>query len=264
MENTNVKLTLKFPKLEKALTKNKDLKDDDPRKGIIVLNNNAIVINDDFCLVIELMDYFAIDCGIEDELELQELKKILFYMDEKIFTKEYWEELTKGATMRMNGDAIYIETPKYAKDLHYKHMEANLLFPLSMLKSVSESRQSLISAVALPFGSLKQIYDTLPNDFKGDHIIFEFADQTRPTKFTFRNRKHVYGYILPHYDAAQEGFKFETMHAFVEDEYIKSITVELETAKKASLAPPPPSRNPEPLEPNQKEMFGPDINESHE
>lgn len=263
MIEREVKLTLKFPKLEKALTKSKDLSDNDPRKGIIVLNNNAIVINNDFCLVIDLMDYFTIDCNIEDEGEIKELKKIMFYMDHKVFTKEYWEELTKGAIMRMNGDAIYIETPKYAKDLHYKDMDINILFPLAMLKEVSKYNSGIVSSIALPFGALKQIYDILPSDFKADHIIYEFSDQTRPTKFTFRNRKHVYGYIIPHHDAAQEGFKFETLNAFVDDEYISEIIDGLETKKQKGLAPPPPQKS-DGEDNEEPDMFNPPTIEDYE
>ncbi len=258
----DVKLTLKFPKLDKALAKDKDMRADDPRKGIIVLNNNAIVMNYNFCIVIDLMDYFTIDCGIDDDQEIAELKKILFYMDEKVFNKEYWGELTNGANMKMNGDSLFIETPKYSKDLHYKHLEVDLLEPLENIKAVSESDQNLVSTIALPFAAISQIYNVLSADFKGDYIIFEFADQTRPVKFTFRNRKHVYGYIYPHYDAAQEGFKFETMKEFIRDEYVRDVLSELQEKKKKSLAPPPPPPTELieiPADENQTDMFGGDI-----
>lgn len=264
MQNTEVKLTLKFPKLEKALSKDKEMREDDPRKGIIVLNNNAIVLNNNFCLVIDLMDYFTLDCNIDDQREVQELKKILFYMDSKVFNKEYWEELTKGANMKMNGDAIYIETPKYAKDLHYKELNVDLLEPLSAIKKVSAAEAGLVTSVAIPFGALKQIYDVLSTDFKGDHIIFEFADQRRPAKFTFRNRKHVYGFLLPHHDAAQEGFKFETMREFLRDEYIQDLIKELEEEKKASMAPPPPTKMEIVKNDNQADIFGPNIQDHYE
>ena len=70
-------ITIKFPALNKALTKDvKDLPDDDPRRGIIVLNNNAIILRNDFCLVCDLFEYFTIETGIEDEDEIKELEKI--------------------------------------------------------------------------------------------------------------------------------------------------------------------------------------------
>ena len=59
-------ITVKFPALNKALTKDvKDLTEDDPRRGIIVLNNNAIILNDTFCIVCDLFEYFTLEAGIE-------------------------------------------------------------------------------------------------------------------------------------------------------------------------------------------------------
>ena len=86
-------ITVKFPRLNKALTKDvKDLPEDDPRRGILVVNNTAIVISDHFVLAIDLLDYFTLECGIEDEEEISEVKRILYWMDERCFSKEFWED----------------------------------------------------------------------------------------------------------------------------------------------------------------------------
>lgn len=251
-------ITIKFPSFEKAISKNlKELDDDDPRRGIIVLNNNAIVINEDFCFVINLYDYFTIECGIESEDEIDNLKKILFYMNGKIFNSEFWKELTKGSNMRITNGLLYIENPKYAKDLHYTHADLNVLEPLEELIGAAEMKENLISAIGLPFNALKTIYDCLASDFKTDIIIFEFNAQDQPVKFTFRKRKHFFGYILPHYNSVQEGFRFESLKSFTEDEDIKDLVKELQ-----SQVPLPPPEIPkedfrnEELDPNQLKIDG--------
>ncbi len=210
-------ITVKFPALQKALTKDtKDLNDDDPRRGIIVINGRAIVIQDAFCLVCNLDEYFRIEAGIEDEFEIQELERILFYMDGKVFSKEFWLELTKGANMKMNNGSLYLENPKYSKDLHQKDIDipTDFIEPLSALANLQKQAVQVLSAIAIPYGALKTIYDCLTSDFKTDLIIFEFTGQDMPVKFTFRKRKHFYGYFHPHFDAAQEGFKFEDLETF--------------------------------------------------
>lgn len=228
-------VTLKFPQLQNALLKShKDLKADDPRKGIIVLNNHAIVLRDDFCFVIDLLEYFTIECDIEDDDELNELKGILLYMDGKVFSKEFWTELTKGSNTKMRQGNIYIENPKYAKDLHHKELIVDMLEPLKFLQKANSLQENLISCIAFPFGALNTIYDCMKSDFKFDTMILQFESQDRPIKFTFRHRKHCFGYINPNYDATQEGFRFHNFETFVDS--IKGVITNLES--KRPPAPP--------------------------
>ena len=208
-------ITIKFPALDKALLKDlKDLPDNDPRRGIIVLNNNAIVLRDNFCLVCDLYEYFTIEKGIDDPNELEELDRILFFMDSKIFGVEFWKELTKGANMKMNNGTLYVDTPKYSKNLHYKEVDVNFLEPLSKIREVSYQESSMVDSISVPFGALNLIYSCLSADFKMDKIIFEFNSQDKPVKFTFKDRKHFYGFIYPDYDAIQEGFRFDILEQF--------------------------------------------------
>lgn len=235
-------ITIQFPALHKALTKDvKDLPENDPRRGIIVLNNNAIILRNDFCLVCDLYEYFTVESGIEDEVEIKELEKILYFMDGKIFSPEFWTELTKGANMKMKEGHLFVENPKYAKDLHHKIIPIDLLEPLKKLWKVNEQPEELLSAIGIPFGALNIIYSCLSTDFKTDIIIFEFNRQDAPVKFTFRKRKHFYGYINPHYDAVQEGFRFDILDTFMKaiSGYLQDL---IEDAKK-NVAPPPPTES---------------------
>jgi hypothetical protein len=254
-------VTLKFPKLNSALVKpTKDMLDDDPRRGIIVLEGNAIVLAHEFCLVVNLYDHFTLDCNVSDDEELAEINRILYYMNGKIFNVEFWTELTKGAHMKMKDGYLYIETTRYVKNLHYKEVEFNMFEPLINIKRASEVQENLLSVVALPFGALNSIFETLKADFKNDYIIFEFGMQGQPVKFTFKNRKHFFGYILPNYDASQEGFRFDHLHYFIDDEFVRNLIEDL----KGKYAPPPPPkefRNVEEIVPEQNQLFGGNINE---
>lgn len=237
----NKMITLKFPKLEKALTKqDKTFKDDDPRKGVIVFRDNAIVFTHYYCLVVNLKDYFRNDCDITDETELRELRRILFFMNAKTFNKEFWEELTKGANMKMDQGNLYIENPRYAKHLHYKEIEINHLPILETLIIANNLPSGPTSVISLPYGALISIAETLKADFKNDHIIMEFSGADKFVRFTFRNRKHFYGIIMPHFDSAQEGFRFEYLNNFMNDEFIKETVAELREIHKPKLPPPPP------------------------
>lgn len=232
-------IAIKFPALHKALMKDvKDLDEDDPRRGIIVLNDNAIVFSNQFCLVCNLFDYFTIEAGIEADDEIEELKRILFFMDGQVFSKDFWNELTKFSHMKISNGSLYVENPKYSKDLHQKEFDVNFLEPLSKLTNLQNQGLGAQDTIAIPFGALKSIYDTLPSEFKTDIIVFEFTGQDMPVKFTFRKRKHFYGFLSSHYDAAQEGFKFETLSNFVSS--IKDMLKALKEEEKKKVVAPPP------------------------
>ena len=232
-------VTLKFPSLNKALIKNqKDLKENDPRKGIIVLDGNAIVLRNDFCFVVNLYDYFTLECGIEDDDEITELNRILFFMNGKVFNNEFWNELTKGSNTKMNQGSLYIENPKYSKDLHHKEIIVDMLEPLISLRKAISRDEAPVPSIGLPFLTLKTIYDCMSNDFKTDILLMEFSAQDQPVKFTFRARKHCFGFINPHYDSTQEGFRFEAYKNFIHSENTLDLISELELE---FVPPPPPS-----------------------
>lgn len=247
-------ITLQFPNLHKALVKSKDLQDNDPRKGIIVISQNAIVFTDAFCLVVNLYDYFNIDCNITDDEDLEELEKILFFMDGKMFVEDYWKELTKGANMKVENGALSIENPKYEKDLHHRDFDVNLYQPLDTLTKVNSREDGLVTNISVPFVALKKIFDVLP-DFKTDDIVFTFATMNEPVKFTFKNRKHFFGYIQTNYGAASEAFKYEMFENFINDPTVKILHKE---SKPAMAVPLPPTKEVQFTE-NEPDLFGADI-----
>jgi hypothetical protein len=69
-------------------------------------------------------------------------------------------------------------------------------------------------------------------------IVLEFTGQDMPVKFTFRKRKHFYGFISPHYDSAQEGFKFELLEELIVS--TEKMLNDLKEEEKNKVIPPPP------------------------
>lgn len=251
-------ITLAFPKLEKALSKKtKNLPEDTPQKGVIIVQGHAIVFTDQFCLVCDLKDYFMIDCNISDPAELEVLDAILRYMNFKVFSKEFWQELTQGAGMTIDRGSLHISNLKWSKDLHHEELDANLYHPLFSLLKTAEATKAAVGSIALPYGVLQTIYSTLASEFKNDDLILEFSSQDLPVRFTFNNRKHFFGYIIPNYDATQAGFLYEALNYFTKDTEFVSL---LEDEKK-KMPPPPPSKNErvEEVHPNQTDAFGGNI-----
>jgi hypothetical protein len=230
-------ITLKFPKLDNALSKQlKDEPANSPLRGVIVLYGKAIVFRDTFCLVVDLEDYFVLDCAIEDDGELETLEGILLYMHGKVFSQEFWSELTKGASMKMSNGALFVENPRYSKDLHYKEIDIDMIEPLANLAKASSYEEKLVGSIALNFHDLKQVYYTLSSSFKTDQIILQFKSQDAFVKFTFRMRKHFYGYFYPNYNAVQEAFRFDALEMFVQES-----AEMLDDLRNQTPPPPPPT-----------------------
>lgn len=210
-------VTLKFPPLNKALTNPKEIENElSPEKGISVFNNVAIIYTDTMCILVDLYDYFTIDCDIQDQNEIDELERILFFMNGKTFSAEYWTEITKGANMKVMEGNIFIETPKYSKDLFYKHIDVDHKISLSRLIKAKELQTQPVDEISVSFGDLLKLYSIIGTPFKDDDIILSFNDQDTYVKFTFRKRKYITGYFYPNYMAAVEGFKYELLGHFVD------------------------------------------------
>jgi hypothetical protein len=236
MELTPV--SLKFPALNKALQKSSKVEELlSPEKGITVIDGKAIVYNHSFTIIIDLYDYFVFENNIEDPFEIEELEKILFFMNDKVFGEDFWKEINVFTNMAMVEGDIFIETPKFSKNLHYKEIDIDKKKLYNRIIKSSEQREGLVSEIALSFGDIKKIYDVLGSQFNTDSIIFNFTEQDKFVRFTFHKRKYITGYIQPNFVAVQEGFKFEVLHNL--KDFLIPIHEEL-----CSRTPPPPPEEP--------------------
>ncbi len=225
-------ITVKFPNIHKSLAKNtKDFSENDPRKGVIVIGNNAIVYQMNFILIINLFDFFQIEQGIVSEEDIRSLKKILFYMNGKVFPLNYWKELTVGANISIVDGVLSVETPKYSKDLHYKPLDINFSIIINKLKRTESLKEFNVGSIAIPFQPLNLIYSCL--DLKNDHIIFSFSGESDLIKFTFKNKDYCYGCINPNTEAVSVPNLFYLLEEFVNSDEFEVIE---------SLFPPLPPK----------------------
>lgn len=230
-------ITLKFPALEKALTKDvKELNDNDPRRGVIVIESTAIVFHDLYCLMVNLPSYFEDECGLEDEDSAEEMEQILNYFDCKVINKDFWKELTKGANMSIKEGNLLIENPKFSKDLIYKDFNFDLIEPLRKIIDNFNIKKQHIDCISLPMIAIKMIYDVMASNMKSDHIVLEFNDLDEPVRFTFKKRSYVYGYIMPDFNSTQN-YDFFDWSGF--NDGIIGYLEGLEDEAKVEVPPPP-------------------------
>lgn len=227
-------ITLKFPALHKALLKDtKELNENHIKKGIYVYSQRAFIMNEGIVLCYDLYEYFTLECGIEDPEEVKELKILLMFMEGKVYSFDFWAELTKGADMEIDGDKINISNPKYSKELVYKDFKTDVYPLISLLSKYVEFKGYETEEIAIPFRYFKIINDISPADLKNDSIMFHFKSGDGIMMFTFHKRKYICGLITPHYDPITESFKYDLLHDIAAD------FLEIEPFYKPQLPAPP-------------------------
>ena len=229
-------LTIEFPKLNTALVKPKELQElnvDNPRRGVLVIERTAIIIQDDFVLCFDLYEHFTVAKGITDDQEKKDLEKILFFMNGKIFSNEFWKELVGGATMSLHNGNLKLESPKYSKDLHYKVVDVDFLEPIEELIRAKNKDTAPTPATSISFPILKILWDALPKGVREDNIIFEFTGIDSLARFTFGRNRYVYGFVRTDFATAAEGFKFEDLSFFVNSDMFQFFKEDAQEKRKA-------------------------------
>ena len=211
-------VTLKFPALHNALQKSMhDVDPLDVKSGVYIYSNRAYILQDDFLLICNLYDYFTIEGGVETDEQLKGLNSVLSYLNGKVINKALWIELTKESVMKVDNGRLSLHSEGYVKDYKIFPSTVKATGMFNRVKTVIDKVPTAIQSLSLPMASFNFIYSTLKKTFNSEHIIFEFCGQANAVKFTFRKRKHIYGYIIPHYDSANEEFKFEDFNTICEE-----------------------------------------------
>lgn len=234
-------IQLQFPKINNALNKKLDDRGPgDPQRGVNVFNGVAIVVRDNFIVCIDLMEYFVMELNIEDEEEIKECKKILDYMNYKMFPNDMWAELIKAVNIEIDSGMITVSNPKYSKDLHYKDVDVEYHDFLRKLSLSFNRHSSPLEDVSLPLEAILTISRVL--DLKSEKMIFMFTGMDDPATFTFSKRKYVFGYITPDYHSANEHFKLSYYEAFINHSDVMEFITEGSKKQSVIPAPPPPSK----------------------
>lgn len=236
-------LTLKFPKINEALSKNQtSLNTNSPRRRVIIVDNHAIVLSDFFCVVVNLYEYFTIDQGITEPEDRDSLTEILEYFNGKSFNKDYWAELVKGADVEvMENGNLFIKTPKLERELHYEDAHLDVLSLLEHLYKTNGREKMACDTIALNFKAMKTLGKCFGTELDTQSIVYEFSGQDRYVKFTFSRSKFIYGYVHTDYDAAKEGFLFHDLEQFCKDN--QEMVEGMRAMKKSIPAPPMPQDN---------------------
>lgn len=204
-------ISLKFPPLEKFVSNDvSELNDEDPRKGVVVLNDHAIVLTTRSLVFFNLKDYFINKNSIQDQDILNDLGLIMDFMHGRMFSKAFWAELTKGAVVSVLDETLQLDGA-VRKDLIYSSQtfdKGEILTYLS--KSVSVKPVS-VSRGALYVEPLLFILSTFKSFVKNDSIAFEYAGVNTMVRFTFKENPWIFGLVSTDPLLSSQEFLFSDM-----------------------------------------------------
>ena len=110
-----------------------ELEPDDPKKGVVVLSDHAIVVTSKSILFFNLKDYFIKSNDIDDQETLETLGTIMDFMHGHMFSPAFWEELTKGAIVSVEDETLQLDGA-VRKDLIYSEK----MFDPTEIKTILE------------------------------------------------------------------------------------------------------------------------------
>lgn len=207
-------IQLKFPPMQKLLEKNiSNYENDDPKNGVIVLKRHAVVVNNHSIVCFDMNDYFTIKEDKKTAEDLKELDEILSFMDGKMFSGAFWEELTKNAIVSIKDGKIHLEGAVKKDLIHdYKLIDTTDIIR-GIGKNINEQAKA-ISKSSLFIQPVLGVLTTFKTLLKNDTIIMEYIGVNTTVRFTFGENPWLFGVFDTDSSWSGGNFDFEDMAGF--------------------------------------------------
>jgi hypothetical protein len=204
-------MNFKLPNLGAVLFNGK--LDGDVRSFVHVIGNKAIVQNE-VIFIVDLREYVKKECDLSDGEEFDKLDEILAWMNGKIFSKQYWDELKKECLIELVGDQLKVEYNSYKKTLEYEHPDVdNTLLLRSIYDNIGRPCVT-IDRIAFKGDVLKKLNSAFGAEMKNDDYVFDFTGKETPIKFTGVLKDYFFGLIPIQYKSTENIFVFSNINEF--------------------------------------------------
>lgn len=210
-------ITLKFPPLHNLVSKDtKELADDDPKKGIVVIKDHAIVTTHKSMVFFNLKNWFIKDLGIDSDDMLEELGAVLDYMDGKMFFFPFWAELTKGAVVSVEGNHLELDGA-VRKDLFYRDHQFDDKIIIEALENNLRSGPVAVSRHALYVEPILAVMNKLKGFVGNDTIAIESVGVNTNIRFTFEGNPWIFGITSTDPGFTGQHFVFNPMSIYYQE-----------------------------------------------
>jgi len=209
---------LQFPPIHKFLEKDtSSYEDNDPRKGVMVIEDHAVVMNKRSVVCFNLHDFFTLKEKKQTQEQIQHLNDILKFMNNKLFSSAFWDELTKGNVISIdskNADGKMHLEGAVKKDLIHDYKKFDLSPLLQILQKNITKQNIAVDNTSFYVNPISDLLSHFKKYVKGDTITLEHIGINTTIRFTFQDNPWIYGLIDSDNALNNKNFKFEHFSTF--------------------------------------------------
>lgn len=210
-------ISLKFPSLEKLLSKQTaELDEDDPKKGICIRDGHAIIVTEQFILFFDLADYFVKTNNFIDNNVLNEMQRILDFMEGKMFSSIFWKELTSINQVGISSEGINLNGA-IQKDIYYREKIFDVSEITMLCTTIKGSEPFNKSMNAIYIEPLLNLLTGLKPMVKTDTLVLRTVGENTQIQFTFDESPWIYGVISANAATNSKFFVFDSLQMFAEE-----------------------------------------------
>ena len=238
-----MKQKLKLPNLHKGLTQ---IENEFDISGYIFINNyHAITTNRKHVIVTDLKTLMSTKVTENTQVEYEEIMDLLEYLEGKLISASYWEELVNGDRIEVSDeDFLLLQSKGVSKELHYvapdfEDGNSALIYYnkiLHALKDYSVKEVLKVHISNIPVNFVLLINSMFGTTIKNDTLIMEHLGMDKSIRFTFDTNRHIFGLIPNSYDVNEELFVSSPLETFVKEYFngelnINDLDVDMEIVK---------------------------------
>lgn len=208
------KVLIMFPAFQNGIIKTKD-KTSEPYNYVSVINGHAVIVTPYSNIFIDLEDYFINYITIVED-QKQAFRELLYWMEGKHFTSEFWSYLTAWNTIEVIDEmSISISGDKFVKDLHYTHDEdIDIKNVLNLVVNNFKAGKYQLASIGVSNFTMKIIDKTIGKIIQKNPLIFEFISLNSTIRFSVDSMPCIFGILLSNNALTAKQFIFDGFKNF--------------------------------------------------
>lgn len=204
------------PGIQKLVSSNKKIEFNMPQKLVHVVNGYAFVSHE-ITAIVNLREYAKKELDLETEDELEELTKIIDWLNGKSFTKEFWSMLTKDCLLTVNDDNnLEITNGQFTTVLNYQDViPDNDIYLETTTQNLGRPPVN-IDRIGIKGKYISLLNSAFSKEMASDTFIFEFSGKEYCMNFSGSSKDYIFGFVPLSYDEANELTAFMNVKSFCE------------------------------------------------
>ena len=201
-------MKFKLPALHNVVRKSNASSKEDIKQYIFIHNGIAFTF-DQPVFIVDLREYVKNECNIEDEEDIEELDKILNFLNHKAIPVAAWKELTteSDVTLSHDEDEIIIEKVSHKMILDLETNNIGLPYFKPLIKkyvNILRANASLKESTSYDGTILGLMGSVFKKEIKGSAVRLFACENSAAIKYIVHNKPYIVGIMNMNEDVNQQ------------------------------------------------------------